>query len=381
MSVPPPPGPHQPPRGPYPPPAPAPAHGSWGPLPDSRPAAVNGVAVAALVLGALCFVPALGLVLGVIALWQIRRSGERGRGMAIAGAALSALGLALWTASLATGFASDMWENLKDGARAAGDPLTLDKGDCFDSPDGLEGVTYDVDPVPCLGQHDGEVFAVITLRDGAYPGDDRLTEIADDTCYTRQDAYAMDPWAVPGNVDVYYFLPTTDTWSLGDREITCLFGNTHETGALTGSLRRDRTTLDGHQVTYLKAARYQDLAMAAGPGEEDVEDDLPGHRRWADDMAAAIRRQVRTLRAHDWPSTARRPVAGLVEDLEKARGEWLAAAAADDADTFTEHYGAALELTGPARAVTTREALGLATTAPTHAESGGDTGEGPGLDV
>jgi hypothetical protein len=332
------------------------------------------------VLGILCFLPAVGLVLGLIALRQIKRRGERGRGMAVAGAVLSAVGLALWTASLATGAASDVWEGFKDGANG-NSTLTLDKGDCFDSPGGLEGMPYDVDPVPCAGEHDGEVFAVVTLPGGAFPGDDSLTDTADDKCYALQDTYAMDGWAVPGHVDVYYLVPSRASWRLGDREITCVFGNTDEKGSLTGSLRSDETNLDGHQVVYLEAARVLNTAMEAVPEEEYVEDDLPGHKTWADGVADALTEQIGMLRGHDWPAGARQPVADLVKDLEAAQEEWAKAGGAADADAFYEHYDRALELTDPQRSVTAREALGLATTPPAHEESGGETGEAPGLQV
>ncbi|MEV6963117.1 DUF4190 domain-containing protein [Streptomyces sp. NPDC051207] len=384
MSTPPPPGPFQPPQGPYPPPAPHPGgpYGSWGPVPGPHGAraAVNGLAVGALVLGVLCFLPAVGLVLGLIALRQIRRRGERGRGMAIAGAVLSAAGLALWTAALTTGAVSDAWQGFKEGVPGSS-TFALDKGDCFESPGGMEGMTYDVDPVPCAGGHDGEVFAVVTLPGGSYPGEGSLTDTADDKCYALQDTYAMDGWAVPDHVDVYYLMPTEDSWRFGDQEITCVFGHTEEKGSLTGSLRSDESTLDSHQVAYLKAVRVLDTAMDTAPEEEYVEDDLPSHREWADRVAGALTEQVGLLRGHDWPSGARQPVAGLVKDLEAAQEEWAKAGRAADADTFYDHYDEALELTDPQRSVTARKALGLATTPPAHEESGGEEGEGSGLEV
>lgn len=85
VSIPPPVGPQfaggaQPPYHPHQAaPGPAP-YFPYGPRP---PAAVNGVAIAALVFGILCFLPAVGLVLGVVALLQIKRRGERGKGMAV----------------------------------------------------------------------------------------------------------------------------------------------------------------------------------------------------------------------------------------------------------------------------------------------------------
>ncbi|WP_374328475.1 DUF4190 domain-containing protein [Streptomyces sp. PSKA30] len=106
-------------------------------------------------------------MLGLIALRQIKRKGERGKGMAVAGSVLSSVGLALWVLSLSTGFVSDFWESFKESARESA-TVSPDKGECFDVPSGsLEGMTYDVAVVPCEGEHDGDVFATVTLPRGS----------------------------------------------------------------------------------------------------------------------------------------------------------------------------------------------------------------------
>ncbi|MEU5596349.1 DUF4190 domain-containing protein [Streptomyces sp. NPDC020298] len=385
MSIPPPPGSHQP-DGQYPPPSPYPPYSPYpqGPYggppyqpwtqgysPYNRPAAVNGLAIAALVLGILCFLPGVGLVLGLVALAQIRKRGERGKGMAIAGSVLSGIGLALWTVALVTGGAAEFWKGFREGARD-GASISLKKGECFNAPGGsLEGVTYDVDEVPCDREHDGEVFASFQIGGGgSYPGDSSVTDRADDRCYGLQDGYAMDGWAVPGNVDVYYLTPTRDSWALGDREVTCVFGNTDEGAGLTGSLRNDETMLDADQVAYLKAAHVLNAAMDTAPDAEYVEDDLPGHKAWARRVAAALEKQAGMLRGHDWPAAAEKPVTGLAGDLDKARAEWAKAAKAADADGFYAHYDSGFKLIDPDRTVTARKALGLTTTPPSEDDSG-----------
>ncbi|AJP03614.1 membrane protein [Streptomyces cyaneogriseus subsp. noncyanogenus] len=384
MSIPPPPGPPQP-HGPYGPcaqgPYPAQPQPVWGPGPGpyGAPAAVNGVAIAAFVLGLLCFLPAVGLVLGLVALRQIKRRGQRGKGFAVAGAALSAAGLALWTVSLATGAVTAFWDGVRDAARGGGTAYSLAEGECFDAPGGsLEGFAYDVDEVSCAAPHHGEVFAAFDLPAGSYPGEDTVARAAEDRCYTLRDGYAMDAWAVPGDVDVYYFAPTRQSWRTGDREVACLFGSTRTGGVLTGSLRTDETTLDGHQLAYLRAEQVLDRALDLEPDTEYVEDDLPGHREWAGRMAEALAERSERLRGHAWPAAARQPVAGLAGELETAREEWERAAGASDADTFYEHYEKGYDLIDPERAVGAREALGLATTPPSYEEDGGSEGGGSG---
>ncbi|MFD5129001.1 DUF4190 domain-containing protein [Streptomyces olindensis] len=372
MSIPPPPG-NQPPQDPYGPP---PANWAQGPQgyapygpagrPYGTPVSVNALAVTALVLGVLCFLPALGLVLGLIALRQIKRSGQSGRGLAIAGAVLSSVGIVLWTAVLATGAASDAWEGFKDSAQG-NESLSLEKGDCFDAPGGLEGDTYDVDRVSCEGRHDGEVFAVVTLPGGSFPGDAEITDIADEKCYALQDQYAMDTWAMPADVDVYYLMPSRDSWRFGDRAITCVFGNTEARAGLTGSLRGDPTTFDTDQVVFLSTANALDTALYEEP-EDTPEDDLAGHRAWAAQVHDVLGENIEALRGHSWPSGARGPVGALVADLEDAREEWAKASEAADADTYYARYDKAYAYVDGPATVTARKALGLATTPPAYEE-------------
>ncbi|MFG2682323.1 DUF4190 domain-containing protein [Streptomyces sp. NPDC048392] len=399
MSIPPPPGPQGPysqgpysqgpyPPGPYPPgqpPQQGPHPAAWGQQPygpRARQAPVNGLAIAAFVLGVLCLVPAAGLVLGLVALARIRKRGERGKGFAVAGSVLSCVGLALWALSLSTGAAADFWDGFRDAARGEGTAYSLQKGQCFTTPDGsLRGVTYDVDQVPCAADHDGEVFASFELPDGSYPGDGEITRAADDRCYALQDAYAMDRWALPADVDVYYLTPTSGSWRTGDREITCLFGNTDERGTLTGSLRNDGPRLDPDQHTYLLAEGCLNRAMDEMPAAEAVESDFAGYRVWAGQVSEALGGEIATLDGHGWPAGAERPVAELTEDLKAARKEWGLAARAADLDAYFEHYGKGYDLVVADTTVTARKALGLATTPPDSGRGGDGGGGDPGLEV
>ncbi|MCV7445172.1 DUF4190 domain-containing protein [Mycobacterium paraense] len=105
----------QPPSYPPPPPGgygypPPPAGGYGYPPPPGYPppqmVGTNGFAVASLVcslFGWVCmFIGAfLGIIFGFVALSQIRRTGQKGRGMAIAGIVIGAVvlvaGIAIWT--------------------------------------------------------------------------------------------------------------------------------------------------------------------------------------------------------------------------------------------------------------------------------------------
>ncbi|MER5384386.1 DUF4190 domain-containing protein [Streptomyces sp. NPDC002688] len=347
---------------------------------------VNGLAIAALVLGILCFVPAVGLVLGIVALVQIKKRGERGKGMAVGGMVMSSIGIGLLALVVATGGARDFWDGFRDAANdSGGAAFSLEVGECFDTLSGsLGGLAFDVDKVPCAGGHDAEVFADFTMGDGDYPGDATVADAADRRCHQLRSTYAMDSWAIPDDVAVYYFTPTSQSWRRGDREISCLFGNTDEKGSLTGSLRKDQLTLDPDQYSYLSSARAIDSALDSAPDAESVEDDLPGYKEWAAHVSETVAWEADGLPAHRFGPTVRGPVAALAKDMALSAKEWAKAADAPDADTFYTHYEKAVKLIDPRKTVTTRKALGLATTPPKYDEgdaSGGGGEDGAGIEV
>ncbi|MFD0335553.1 DUF4190 domain-containing protein [Streptomyces erythrogriseus] len=314
----------------------------------------------------LCFLPAVGLVLGVIALLQISRRGERGKGMAVAGVTLSSLGLALWTVALVTGGVAAFWEGFRDGARSDS-VLSLRKGDCFTSPGGLEGWTVKALKVPCTDEHDGEVFALVAVPGSDFPGDDSLVELGEDRCYERRSAYVMDGWSLPEEIGVYYFAPSEQSWRFGDRSVACVLGREDGT-RFSGSLRSDATTLDAHQQAYLEAAEVLNVALDEVPASDYFDDDVSDDREWAAQVEEAVTEQVRLLRAHSWPVQAREPVDELVADLVAARLAWGRAAGTADPDAYWIREEEAWEATDPSLSITVREALGLATSPPAYDE-------------
>ncbi|MEV5977923.1 DUF4190 domain-containing protein [Streptomyces sp. NPDC052114] len=379
-------GPYGQPGAPWPPPGQVPYQRWPGPYsPYSRPP-VNGFAIASLVLGILCFLPAVGLVLGLVALAQIKKKGERGKGLAIAGGILSVVGVVLLVLAVVTGGAREFVEEVKEGARdsrrSAG-AFPVGKGGCFDAPDGdLDAMKYafQVDEVPCSGPHDGEVFGSFRVNHTGYPGDDVLTDLADSRCSDLATAYTQDSWADSGDADLYYFMPDRNTWRHGDRNVTCLFGSGDPDQPLKGSLRSDETTLDDDQRAYLKADRAFEEALASAPEEERFEDDLEGHKKWAARVDKGLGEQARLLRAHDWPAKARGHVDTLLADIGASRKEWAKAAAASDADSCYAHYTKAFGLVDGEGAVGARTALGLGTTSPRDATPEDGTGPGTGDD-
>lgn len=213
------------------------------PSPYGMPPAVpktNGLAIASLVTGIICCVPPLGLVLGLVALSQIRKRGDAGKGMAVAGIVLSSLSVVLVLVGILTGGLTAFKEGFERGAGGSGQSVEdLRTGQCFDTPDGsLEGTTYNVEVVDCAKPHDGEVFGTFDLADSAeYPGDEKIGTIADGRCATAEASYTG---GAQGSADSYYLMPDKNGWRLGDRGVTCVFGD-ESGGKLTGTLRDEGT--------------------------------------------------------------------------------------------------------------------------------------------
>ncbi|WP_432057167.1 DUF4190 domain-containing protein [Streptomyces sp. bgisy022] len=323
--------------------------------------------------------PLVGLVLGLIALWQIPRRGQGGRGMAIAGSVLSGVGVAVWTLLFATGALAALWDGFRDGLRDT-TVHSLRVGECFTAPDGMGVWPYASYPAACEEKHHGEVFARIGFPDGPYPGDAELGRRAVAECYAHRYGYVLDVWTVPDHVGIYHFSPSRESWRHGDREIVCAFGDNDPQALLTGSLRRDKSTLNADQIAFLEAERVSEQALDRWPDGEP-EDNLTGYRTWAEDLAAALDEETGMLREHSWPAAAARPVADLVADLEEARTAWARAAEAEDADTYDEHYIEAMGLPDPESTITAREALGLSTTSPSYASTTGSTPGPDGTEV
>ncbi|WP_432248041.1 DUF4190 domain-containing protein [Streptomyces sanyensis] len=246
-----PPGPYgRPGAGPYPGPPPHPAYGGpaapYPGVPGQRP--VNGLAIAALVVGLVCCIPPLGLVFGIIALAQIRRSGQRGKGMAVAGIALSAVSTLLTVAFVATGAAGEFARGFRDGLdAAASSPFDLAEGDCFDIPGKEvpeESEAFSVPTVDCARPHDAEVTGSYRLEDeGGYPGSAADEREMERRCHLMSEEYVPDPDALAPHIANFYYLPTRESWALGDRTVTCALAATE--GRLTGSLKDGAGTEDG----------------------------------------------------------------------------------------------------------------------------------------
>ncbi len=92
-------------------------------------------------------------------------------------------------------------------------------GDCISEvPTAAEVMTLPT--IDCAKPHAGEVFAVLDMPDGAYPGATAIDQWQN-KCPAALATFSPQA-ATDDTVSVYVLYPTPDTWSKGDRAITCI---------------------------------------------------------------------------------------------------------------------------------------------------------------
>ncbi|MCJ1688583.1 DUF4190 domain-containing protein [Rathayibacter sp. VKM Ac-2927] len=220
----------------------------------------NVVAIVALVLGFL--VPIGGIIAGAVALAQIRRTKEKGRGLAIAGIAV---GSALIVVAIVAGIllvvfgvtAAQQAEQAgpvvmpptvtsspfaDETTPAAQDPESVDVfsvqvGDCLND-SGVDEVST-VEIIDCAAPHDFEVFAEFPIPGDTFPGADQVDTAASEGCLAAFPDFVGLTYE-ESTLDYSYFSPTQESWqSNGDRLVSCLIidPNTQTIGTLSGANR------------------------------------------------------------------------------------------------------------------------------------------------
>ncbi|MFJ6760299.1 MULTISPECIES: DUF4190 domain-containing protein [unclassified Streptomyces] len=217
----------------------APPH---GPLPSPK---TNVLAIVAFVLSLTC-IPLLALILGFIALKQIRERGEQGRGLAIAAITINCAAMLLALAVGVTGVFVDGPERDSTGKvteSGTSEVADIRVGDCFNTDDSLKDydkeeaeAAFTVTIVPCQQAHEAEAYAVFDLDEGPYPGKEKIISIADERCGgTTLNDYVGGAAKIPSNLENYYYYPRSGNWDADDRRVTCFLG--YPGGTSTGSVR------------------------------------------------------------------------------------------------------------------------------------------------
>ncbi|HEX6871244.1 MAG TPA: DUF4190 domain-containing protein [Micromonosporaceae bacterium] len=191
----------------------------------------NGLAIASLVFGLIGGV-LFAVLFGVMALVQVRKRPQKGRGLAIAGLSAAGVWLLVIAGAIALGVASGADRN-GSGEIVGSGRVTVDSlrpGDCISGV--KEGMVRSMTAVPCAEPHDGEVFALFDLAAGTFPGEVEVARLAEEGCTDRFDAYAADGGDYE-ELGLYYLTPTRTDW-LTDRSVLCIASYS---APITGSIR------------------------------------------------------------------------------------------------------------------------------------------------
>ena len=203
--------------------APPPPHSPQYAPPEPQP--TNRWAVVSLISSLFGVFP-LGIGAGVVALNQLRHRQEQGKGMAIAGIAVSGavalvgVGAAVASLVMAAYFGAGLL-GMDDEFVATGtaeELAALNVGDCFDD----AGGDGPVDEVECDGSHEGEVYLRTPLQASwqEYPGEEELFWAADEQCYEAFEGYVGKEYE-SSEFDFSVYAPDEESWAAGDRTLVC----------------------------------------------------------------------------------------------------------------------------------------------------------------
>nr|MDT0659166.1 septum formation family protein [Micromonospora sp. DSM 115978] len=208
--------------------------GGWQPAGPPAKQGTNGFAIASLIFGIVGGV-LFSVIFGIVALTQLKRRPQGGRGLAVTGLVLSALwavGIGIGVV-LAIGSGADRNDDgeITEGGSVSSFDLTA--GDCLNDLEESASITS-VPAVPCAEPHEAEVFALFEVSGDAFPGDAEISSQSEEQCTQRLAEYA--PAAVEDeNLELFFLHPTQESWAQGDREVVCIAND--PSGQRTGSLR------------------------------------------------------------------------------------------------------------------------------------------------
>jgi len=177
-------------------------------------------------------VPLLGAILGFISLSQIKKTGEKGRGLAIGGIVVSAI----WALSCAVAvtFLIILADKVppsgavQPGTSSSAGPQSgnvkvenLKVGQCLNGIEAAGSRLSTLPVVACTAAHEGEVVSIFNLTGTTFPGDSAIETQAKEKCFTQLDAYSPST-KDDQSITIFFLHPTRTTWSSGDRQIICI---------------------------------------------------------------------------------------------------------------------------------------------------------------
>jgi hypothetical protein len=168
----------------------------------------------------------LSVTFGFIALSQIRKRPQRGRGLAITGLVLSGWWTLVLAALITAGLvvtAHGSFHSERVSGKGTVSVFSLRSGDCFlnpADPSDLRNITS-VIALPCGMRHNAQVVAVFRVAGPSYPGRVALAQRAEAGCRARLRR-DVDTSKVTGSMSVRFLFPKPSSWATGHRKVSCL---------------------------------------------------------------------------------------------------------------------------------------------------------------
>jgi hypothetical protein len=344
-------------------PAPYPAVNPYGAPPPSGK--TNALAITSLITS--FFAPFFAFIFGLVALRQIKRSGDKGRGLAVAGVAVSSvLMLALCAVGVVAAIAANDPNKGEAGNRKTtvdvlDDGVNLKIGDCFNVDQAGSDETLvnsQMKVVPCTTKHTEELFAQTKAAGSTFPGRDAMLEESRTYCSGQLDTYVLDTWTLPEKVTISYFMPTAETWGTGDRQILCAL---EEDNGLTVSLKMDESKFNDNQIRYLKIINPVDDQFSEMTNDNGDPPPVAEMQAKASAMSGLLKTEVAALRDAEWPSSARTRISRLATAHSNWQKLWAKVAQADSDSGIQEAYTKALDFDDFDEYIAVRDVLGLPT--------------------
>jgi hypothetical protein len=179
---------------------------------------VNRFAIVSLVTGLIGLVP-LGFIFGILAIRQINRTGERGRGHAVGGILTAGVWMYVIYMIVSVQAGLDGLKSVEDlvgRANAQQAQVSLYPGVCVDEVHGSSAAALTT--VPCSTPHGAEVYSVFSLPSGRYPGVSSVRTDVEDRCEGDFERYRSGANA---DMQIDYLYPeSASAWAF-DRGVIC----------------------------------------------------------------------------------------------------------------------------------------------------------------
>lgn len=241
--------------------------GAPAPYGAPQSAGTDGFAIGALVTGILTMT-IVPIILGAVSLARIKKSGQSGRGMAIAGIVLGALSTIGWivtvivlvmlvrTPEFQEGFDQGLDQGLEQSLGEVSPEATSDPGDTTEETEVAAGVDEpllgtcftDSDDLlmaddfgfhDCAEPHNAEIYAETTVEGDVFPGDEAIWAQADEFCVAEFATFVGLDYE-SSELEYNYFYPGEDNWNDGGRLVSCYLvtaDGSELTGSAQGSAR------------------------------------------------------------------------------------------------------------------------------------------------